>query len=444
MKEKIEELAKIKIKNGFLKFLEKTLIYFNIKDVENLNEENSFKIVEFLHNSPNKSCISYWVLRTNLKEDEIMNEMNAHNLLKSHLIKNNKSYTGKKRSQIIKKQNDNYHGFGYSGWFTKNNINYYLRSKKEFIFLNYLIESKPKSNFKMECEVYEYDNFTYKPDIFEFDEYDNLICIYEVKYKKEDFNNEKYIKFGEYAEGVLKVPFIKLFDINKIVKQNPSILKEFEEWKLKLIEHNSSLNFSLNNPMLGMKQKESTKQLIGRKAKERFENVEYRENISSKAKEFFADKNSEGYKNWLNSINDSHKIRREEFNKNNPLIKKNCAMCGSEFETRKENDVCCNKNGCKLNYRIKFEGLQRKTASKEGLKKAYIGRIFGYIDTIDFNYDTTFDEFSERIYKNKINNIIPEKFGMTSDFVINKYFGDYEKMKIEYLNYKRGENVFKN
>lgn len=449
MKEKIEELAKVKIKNGFLKFLEKTLEYFNIKNIEELNEENSFEIIDFLHKSRTKSNKSYWILYTNFSEQEYNLKIKVYKAKESLLAKNNiYKYPGKKRSEIIKKQNDNFHGFGYSGWFVKNDMKYYLRSKKEFIFLNYLIKTKPNSNFKMECEIYEYENYTYKPDIFEFDIENKLICIYEVKYKKEDFNNDKYIKFEEYAKNVLNIPYIKLFDINKISKQYPEIIVEFENWKNQLISENSKNNFSRNNPMLGVKQKESTKRLIGEKAKKRFEDDNYKENIRIKTKEFFANKETDSYKKWHQSIiTSSSKAKNERLEKLNlekPLITKTCIICGENFETRDVDKKTCTKNGCALKYKIKFEGFVRKKASKESLFKSYIGKIYSNIDKIIFDENTDYDTYVKNVFIKKEEGVIPEKFGMTTHNVLEKYFGGFEDMKKSYLNYKRGNNDIKN
>lgn len=429
MKELLELLSEFKIRKGFDKYLSNALIYFNISHESELNENIAKEIVKFINSSSSPISKSYYILRTQLTSIEY------ESIIKERAKKFvNSSYKNSLRTNSAKR-NNSYFCRGYSGNVNINGIIYYVRSSHEFIYLHYLIKKSPSSIFSTEERVYYVDDYSYKPDFFEYID-NKLVSIYEVKDDIKKFNDPKYINFEKYCESI-NIKFIKLYDGKYIINSNPDIKEKLESWKISLTEENARRDFSRNNPMLGVKQKESTKQLIREKAIERCNDENYRKMISENTK-LFMQNNPEHKKKLSKIAKERHIAALLIKDIEDPFVEKKCVTCGDIFLLRTSeinNKSTCKKNGCELRFRLS-NGLIRKTASSESLFKVYKERILNYYKLIQDEENIKLCELDlsaiiELVCKYKQLKKIPEKFGMSSKTVINKYFNDLDSFKNE-------------
>lgn len=273
----LEALSKIKIRNGFEKWLKKTLEYFNFDIIDC---EKAKKIVLFINSSNSKLSESYWILRRNLTKEEFYKQKNnAINLFINSAYKN--TNRRKVTKNFIKKNVSR----GYSGYITIRNEKIFCRSKAEFIYFHYFdLTLDKKYKIKSEEKIFYVQDFSYKPDIFIYSDENILIKIIEIKSSKNDII-EKYQKFNEYFKS-LNIDFEILFDANTILKQYPNIKTDLKFW----IETQAKIQRDMkgkNNPRFGSKCSEKTKKLIGEKCKKRNEDKEYRKKCSEATKTAF-------------------------------------------------------------------------------------------------------------------------------------------------------------
>lgn len=432
MKDLIEQKANLQIRKGYEKHLQSALNYFNISSEEQVTDEIAYKIIKFINNSNSRISESFYILQKNLQYDDYIDDLND---AKEQFIKS--AYRNTNRQSAVKK-NNSYFSRGYSGYTEINNEKYYCRSIPEFVYIHYLIENNPESQFKMEEQIYYFDEFSYKPDILEYVN-NKLVRIYEIKDSLKKFNDEKYIIFEKYFKEK-DIEFIKLYRAKEILKDNQELQKKLNIWKnTKLTKE----NFSLNNPMLGVKQRESTKKLIGEKAKARFQDKEFYAKYCKNQKEAMS--RQEVREKISKSAKSKYEKIHAQRDLDDPFEIRICVSCGNEFQIRKSNPKqTCTTLGCEINFKLQ-NGWVRKTASQESLFKAYKNRILNYYKTIVINENININEISdndliEYVKKYKIYGVIPAKFGMTSKFIINKYFNNFENLKKEIKNYENYSN----
>lgn len=424
LKEEIEAISgELKIRKGFEKFIDKAIIYLKI-DEDSINKETSDILIKFINSCNSKYSESYYILRTDLKKEDYIDKLNAD---KNNFF--NQSYKNKSRKEVSKNINDSFYCRGYSGWCNINNNKYYLRSKQEFIYLNYLIWKFPESVFKTEEKVFEFDNEVYKPDIFEYIN-GKLVNIYEVKHEKAAFENEKYVKFEEYSKTI-GLNYIKLYQGKEILKNNDFIKPLLSEW-INDIKRIQGIDFSGNNPMKGRHHKESTKKLISKKAKER-QTEEYRKKISDAVRKNYKEhpeikeKISQSRKDW-------GKKKRELLDIQNPYEERICEICGGIFSIRKNSlKTTCTTNGSSCTWKLSLKLNKFKAGPPEGsMKIAYKERLIKYSSSLEFS---NIDEYLTEVKKFKDSGLIPIHFGMGLN-VIEKYFENFEI----FLNKIKGKN----
>ena len=162
MKNTIEYISGMKLRKGYDKYIQKTIEYMNL-DVNELDNNNSIKIVKFINSSNSKLSDSYWILRSNFTESEYKIEQYKYisNFVES-------SYNKSNRINIHRKFRKKYNGMGYSGYVTFDDVKYFCRSKSEFIYISYLkkMYSDKSYDIKYENCIFYIDNESYKPDYF--------------------------------------------------------------------------------------------------------------------------------------------------------------------------------------------------------------------------------------------------------------------------------------
>ena len=372
MRNFIENLSGLKIRNGYEKHIEKTLLFFNF-NINNVSKQDAINVVKFINSSNSKMTESYYILRTKLIKSEYIKEIKKNAKKFSDC-----AYSNKSRNEVSSEFNKKYYSRGYSGWFILNDKKYYARSSIEFIYLQYLLNLYPNSIFKQESKVYYLPliNVSYKPDIFEYID-KKLVRIYEIKSSLNDFEDIKYIEFEKYAKTI-GIEYVKLYKSNDIINEHLWIKNKLNEWKLKIKNNKSNISMDgQNNPMYGVKQKETTKKLIGDKCKIRNNNKEYKEKCSKSIKESYKNnpeikiKISESRKNRFAKI-------REEYNLINPFEEKLCIICNKKFNVRINNNKQTCSGGCTLKNKLR-NGFKRKSATPEQNKIGYTKKIINFL-----------------------------------------------------------------
>ena len=153
----------------------------------------------------------------------------------------------------------------YSGFYN----GHFLRSAYEYIYCKILESQNLK--YKVEEITYEIEDYRYTPDFFIYDENNNLVEIVEIRGHR--LNIEERIKDTNLLQEMLgqsiKVRLVTELDLRQICRDKGlsyEMLKN--EWRT---NPNNSINdyYGWKNPMFNKAQKESTKKLISKKAKER-------------------------------------------------------------------------------------------------------------------------------------------------------------------------------
>jgi hypothetical protein len=415
MKQTVEKLSKLKIRQGFDKFLEKTLIYFNIKDKSELNKKLCIDIVQFINSSNSKVSIAYWILRKNCTqlEAEENKKIFANNFIES-------SYKHTNRRTVQHKHQTKNFSRGYSGYVIINDKKYYCRSQCEFIILKYLYKYYNDYRIEMEDKIFYLGDISYKPDFFMYK--NNILCkVIEVKSNNKNLD-DKYELFKKYFESI-KIEYELIYDINLILKQNKDIKLECKEWKKDaFIECDMR---GENNPRFGAVMSESTIEKIRQKAIERCENPEYTLKLSKSRKEAF--------KNNPQMAADISKRQKEKYEKirqekdlNDPIIECKCAICTNIFKKRTSSEKMTCSGKCTLEYNLK------NNISINGYKI----KIFNGINKYNGNIDL--ENINNVIKYLKENKLIPLNFGLNIQ-TINKYFNNFEQFKKELNDYNKNK-----
>lgn len=319
--------------------------------------------------------------------------------------------------------------FGYSGYIEIDNSKYFCRSAIECMYILYYKKMYKEYTIKMENKIFYFDGYSYKPDILL---YKNNILekIIEVKYDKKYNNKDKYDKFKKYAKK-LNIDFEIVFSNHKILKDNDDIKERLEHWK----KYESGINIDLRgsrNPMFGITHNNNTKNKIGLKTKERCQNKEYLSKLKMSLK-----KSDEQKNNCRKSALNRQKLIRENKLKNNPIEKRICIICSSEFECFKNDNKKTCKNSC--TYKMKYQlGLIKKPNIDR--IRTYKIRIFNYLSEYYLRIEKiNYEQFQIFITDLKTEKKLPKTLGLNESTII-KYFQNYENLKNELLDYVSKKN----
>jgi len=295
MKEQIEKLSSLKIRRGFEKFIEKTLSFYNYK-LDSLTCETAREIVEFINKSNSKLHKAYWILRTDLTEEEYSRQIKEYSL---SFVES--SYKHSNRVQVRKVFLDNNFSYGYSGYEEINGKKFYCRSQCEFIVLHYLHSFYKLWDVDYSIE-YEHsifkinDTYSYKPDFFVFFK-NKLTKIIEVKDSKEFLNSETHKLVKTYFEN-LKIEYEVIYNIPQILKLYPDIKVKVDKWKKNQATIYKDMRGE-NNPRFGIKLSDSGKKIVSDKAKERCKDPKYTQNLAEKNSKFQCYKKLKNFKKGI-------------------------------------------------------------------------------------------------------------------------------------------------
>lgn len=217
---------------------------------------------------------------------------------------------------------------GYIGYHTTwDGKKVFLRSKAEFIYARVLdLEKVP---YLLECVTYTINGKRYKPDFFIFDsKYDKIIKIVEVKGLDDKKTALKYLeKYSGYFSKIGIEYEVEWKYVGLITKYQ--LQDDIDNWVTKSIEtydHVSDVS-GVNNPMYGVKHKQSTIDKIRKKAIER-QTPEYRKQNSEAQKAFW--KTERGICRKL----EISKQKKALYAKRNPIVTKTCKHCNTEFQDK--------------------------------------------------------------------------------------------------------------
>jgi len=226
---------------------------------------------------------------------------------------------------------------GYIGYhITWDNKKVFLRSKAEFVYARMLdIEKTP---YMTECITYIISETRYKPDFFIFDsEYIHVKKIVEIKGLDDRKTAMEYLSKYKNFFNLIGIEYDVVWNYRKIITKY-NLNKDVELWinKSLNIYDNISASRGKNNPMYGKTHKQSTIELIRKKALNR-QTPEYRKQNSENQINFFK---SEAGILRRKQISDQ---RKAYIKLNNPIINKKCKECNIDFESKlKSKKEFCN------------------------------------------------------------------------------------------------------
>jgi hypothetical protein len=407
------------IRKSFVdKFLDKTLSYFKFEVVD---ENNFLQIYNFLKGCNTKLSESYWILR---KSETIENAIINKNLYIEDFKKS--SYSKSNRKDVQFKTNKINNSRGYSGWITIYDKDFYVRSSFEFIFLKYLIEvdGVKAEDVKYESEIYIINGSSYKPDFFIFDGY-RLIKIYEIKGDKKYRLSDRNLEIQKFFDS--KGISYELIDDFKQYK-TPSIEKDLEEWKLR-DNKDVSMKGSMN-PMYGVKHSDKTKELIGKKAKERMEDGDYKLRVSNGLKEYYKN-NEEARKKVGETTSRNYKTFSDEKKKDIVDRTKKTVLekyyetkyclggCGKSMVVKKPKDYCCKKCGRRItlaNYGGLLKNVIIKNFINSWILDVGVGEVVSSLET----------NFKEKVRERK--RFVNNRNSIFGIKIINETYGSLENL----------------
>jgi hypothetical protein len=304
---------------------------------------------------------------------------------------------------------------GYSGWHTTwDDKKIFLRSMHEYT-ISCMLDSQ-KLFYLTEKKIFNINGVNYKPDFFIYSDsdYNRLVRIIEVKHQGDKITANEYLsKFKSYFEE-FGISYDVIFRFDAL---NTKYCSEEmrESWKKSSLLYDSSYSVSGElNPMYGVKHKESTKQLISEKAKKRFEDPSYTNNLKEKLQIFYS--------------SDEGILRRKEIGKRvsqRAAIKRKaipdsiciCKNCGKQVITKKPIEFC--SGPCKRTWGYNNIPGFGKHADLEarGFK-----HYWSYVKKITDNYSITpeqlFDSLDDYVKRSKLDGVIPNNKGMSLETLI--------------------------
>jgi hypothetical protein len=238
---------------------------------------------------------------------------------------------------------------GYCNWHTTwFGTRVFLRSKLEFIYASKL--DRERIEYSTEVAIYECNGRSYKPDFFIGNS-----KIVEIKHSKKEVDEYEAL-FGEFIRR-MGVEYEVLWEkpLNKIAKEL-RLEGAVEEWIVRSIKETASLDMrGIQNPRYGTVCSAATKQKIGAKAKERFQDPDYKKKCEESNRRFR--ESPEGIANLerYTLIRREQEAAKKDFYRQRRLV--HCVVCGSEFAKRGSRSKTCSTS-C-------LSQLKAKMASKE-------------------------------------------------------------------------------
>jgi hypothetical protein len=301
---------------------------------------------------------------------------------------------------------------GYSGYY--NGI--YLRSSLEFAYAYYL--DYHNIVWEYEKTTYSLQDFSYKPDFFIMDN-NEVIKIVEVKgegnsklgqEKLEAFQKEYNIPIEIYNYKNL----VKLYQEEMPLRLNTAKKMWINEYDTKLA---TCYQKGKNNPMFDVKQRESTKILISERAKERFENEDYKEYLTSKLIAF----------NRANNFAYMKELRSKRM-----IV--DCAnlKCPNRFEVtvHSPRKYCSIECACNVSSKLGAESLRLSAKDLRNKVKDYI--LDWAIENKDIVLETVFNGITNL---NPLYIQIENLFGIKDKRIISKAIFGEDKGRKEFLKY---------
>lgn len=312
----------------------------------------------------------------------------------------NKKHLDKKNSRCSR---------GYCGYFfTKNGERLYLRSLKEYIVASWL-SSLETENIILKGEWYISN---YRPD-FRIEIDNKVRLVVEVKDNKKDA--EEYIKKYKQIINDFGYRYIVIYKKKTFLYLIEKLNIDLDQWRNQC-EYDYS---GENNPRFGVKASEKTKFLIGKKTKERCEDINYRKKLG---KAISNGMSSESKRKIGENTKKFAKIRAEKRNEEDPIIDVPCLRCKTYKQIRKSKikqlEFC--SPGCAVAYYASI-GKSRKFTSDERKSRMRLALIrYGKL-----LYEK-YGNINEEIIKQGRKEGIISKNSQISLFSIEKYFSNLE------------------
>lgn len=292
---------------------------------------------------------------------------------------------------------------GYCGWHTTwDNKQCYLRSLGEYVVACML--DTMHLPYLTEMIVYNISEYKYKPDFFIYTDttYTKFTEIIEVKGQGESEKAKLYMdRYSNYFEmNYIKYKVIYQFDALK-TKYCPK--SKQDEWRNKTKDLSNILSGALN-PMYGKKQKESTKLLIGKKAKERNNDPNYVAKCKTSQKIYWESERSAAQKLAISECRHKEvEARRKKYLALPDIITK-CLWCGNDSVGKTEILFCDNKCKRKWNQAnvVSYGMHANPLTGHQRRLKTYIHEICKFYNISINEFFTNTDGYVLRAKQDKI------------------------------------------
>ena len=310
-------------------------------------------------------------------------------------------------------------GRGYCGYHTGHfNQRVFCRSLVEKIYA--MILDSYQIYYEMENQTYKIDGCSYKPDFFLFDENNNLNKIIEVKDNKKEKDNYLH-RFKWYFDRMNIQYEVIVLDKRKYLQS---------EWKDELEgfkdNSNSYVMSGENNPIYEMERSNSTKEKIGIKTKERWNNNKERERMIRRTNEEMT------YERRLKISKERKKQERKKRRKElmaiidqfGGFLEKECVICGEIFLNRAFSNLnYCGEPSCTQIYwkRKPYKVKWSKEKKINKFKNTLLRMASNNFDLEEIEESTFPLLRKERLYDRS-------PLSLKS---IKKYFGDIQNFKKE-------------
>ncbi len=425
-KQEIENFTGLKVRRGFDILLPKAIEYLNT-NIENVDECR--KVIQFVNTSNTKLSKSYYVLRTNLLEEEYIPIMEK---CKEDFIQS--SYSNTTRRSVATQTINRFYSRGYSGWVIFDENKFYCRSSAEFVYIYYLIETYPLPEFviKKEPMTYYYQEVSYRPDFLIY-RHDKLVKIIEIKSNKKGID-DKVLLFAKYFKEI-GIDFECLYSPESIMRIYPYIKTNLKEWQNNVAGINCDMRGE-NNPAWHRFISDETRKKISDGVKKKITNdPTYQDRRLESLKKFWQSEDGNIARQHISQrrIKIAKEARRLR-DLQDPNVEDKCIICNSIYTKRSIEEKgrrTCRNNSCTFRYNVSVGITNISKHTNDTKIKIFKTKIINTLKGHE-NFNS-FDDVEVYIQQLKKSGVLALHQGASKETLI-KYFITIEQLNKEINN----------
>lgn len=318
---------------------------------------------------------------------------------------------------------------GYCGFHNEN----YLRSSYEYVYCKIL--EKLDIDYTIEEQIYDLKDRNYIPDFHLYDKGGKLIKVVEIKSSKPE-----ELEKAEKAKSSMKELFnidCEIFQYSDLIKKCNDLNLNFNELSNYWKENSEGRNIMSGklNPMYGKKHSEETLSKISKSSLERWEDDEFRKELSDKRKEYF--KNPENRKKASDLKKEYYKNKRAELQIEETKIIE-CNNCGKKIEVRyndRKEKYCSRECSIVNATKIANDKVRENNKKFHDSIRLELYELFLNKDKTDIN-DLLKSKKRNLIYKDVKKVLLNNNLKDIRNFkfiILGKYSGSFEELYDEFV-----------